>query len=73
MISEIEKYNLEYVPTKRYVVRIEDKETKQVFFTKRIRLKTKAVVVKNNYHLIKDFIVTIFDTKTGEEVAGEKI
>jgi len=65
-----EQYNLEYVPTKRFVVRIEDKETKQVFFTKRIRLKKKAVSVRNNYHLIKDFIVTVFDTKTGEEVTG---
>lgn len=72
-MSDIEKYNLEYVPNKRFVVRIEDKVTKRVFFTKRIRLKKTAIVAKSNIHFVRDFIVTIFDTKTGEEVAGKNI
>lgn len=68
MQSTIEKemFRLEYIRYKRFVVEINDKESGQVFFTKRFCQRYTATTVKRHYNRIAGYMARLFDTKTGE-------
>lgn len=59
-----------YSPNQRFVVKIEDKDTKRIFYCRGVRTKKEAILTRDHYELIKDFTTTLFDTKSGEEIKG---
>ena len=65
-IIEKERFGLEYIRYKRFVVEIKDVKSGRIFYTKRFCFKTTGKRVKNEYDMLAGFISRLFDTKTGE-------
>lgn len=63
---EKERFGLEYIRYKRFVVQIKDKESGQIFYSKRFCQRYTAITVKGHYNRIAGYMARLFDTKTGE-------
>lgn len=61
-----EKYGLQYVKYKRFLVEIRDEESGNIFYSKRFCFKDTAIEVREHYNKIAGYIAKGFDTKTGE-------
>lgn len=64
--KEPEKYNMEYVKHKRYVIEIKDEVSGRIFYSKRLCYMSAAQQLKGHYNKIAGYFATCFDTKTGE-------
>lgn len=66
VVKHREKYDLQYVKNKRFIVEIKDEESGHVFYSKRFCFKGTAFQVREHYNKIAGYIAKCFDTKTGE-------
>ena len=66
ILNQHEKYNLQYVKHKRFLVEIKDEESGHTFYSKRFCFKDSAFQVKAHYNKIAGYVAKWYDTKTGE-------
>jgi len=65
MIQET-RNDQKYIPSQRYIVMIEDLETGQVYYSKRIGTLAKAINVAAEYNALASIAAKIIDTKNGD-------
>ena len=65
-IIEKERFGLEYIQYKRFVVEIKDEESGRIFYSKRFCQRYTAATVKRDYNKLAGYMARLFDTKTGE-------
>lgn len=65
-IIEKERFGLEYVRYKRFVVEIKDEDSGHIHYSKRFCQRYTAATIKNDYNRLKGLMARLFDTKTGE-------
>jgi hypothetical protein len=65
-IIEKERFGLEYIRYKRFVVEIKDENSGHIHYSKRFCQRYTAATIKNDYNKLKGLLARLFDTKTGE-------
>jgi hypothetical protein len=65
-IIEKERFGLEYIRYKRFVIEIKDEDSGHIHYSKRFRQRYTAITVKRHYNRIAGYMARLFDTKTGE-------
>jgi hypothetical protein len=72
-MKTIGRDSLEYIPKRRYIIRINDEKFGDIYFSRRIRSRKKALDQLFNWNRSGGLLAELFDTKTGETVQGETI